>query len=55
VTSPESGVQAAATSLPDTGHSGLIQSLLLALLMVLVGSAVLLGQAYYGRAPRRVS
>jgi uncharacterized protein (DUF2141 family) len=55
VTSPESGVQAAAVSLPDTGHSGLIQSLMLALLMVLIGIAVLLGQAYYRPSSRRIS
>jgi hypothetical protein len=55
VTSPESGVQAANVSLPNTGHSGLMQSLVLALLMVLLGIAILIGQAYHRRAPRRVS
>jgi hypothetical protein len=32
-----------------------MQSLVLALLMVLLGIAILIGQAYHRRAPRRVS
>ena len=55
VTSPTGGVQAANVSLPDTGHRGLIQSLLLALLMVLLGTAALLGQAFYRPQPKRLS
>ena len=55
VTSPTGGVQAANVSLPDTGRSGLIQSLLLALLMVLLGTAALLGQAFYRPQPKRLS
>jgi hypothetical protein len=56
---PEAGVQAAAVlaadiTVPDTGHRDLIQGLLLALLMVLLGAAVLLGQAYYRRVPGRL-